>query len=273
MFHVALPLELHYKGTLLSVTKELYENSGVICLIESANRLSISIPVINDSDSPKRLRANSRIAKLIPLSTDDDLFPLDIDDLMSRDDAVDSNYTLKCNAVKKKNPKPTFSRPICPENEGDSDEVIVRNCAEKYASHLSPVRKQQLVELILIYVEAFSIRGELGRTKSFKYKLKIKQGARFMHEQPFRLSTCERNLMRAEIEKMLKLGVIERCDRYVLLYLLRFYWLKRINQQGFWWIYDRWIGIWNQIISVFQTLTICCAVLAKQILKCFVVLT
>ena len=158
---------LHYKGTLLSVMKKPYENSGVIWLIESANRLSISIPVINDSDSPKRLRANSCIAKLIPLSTDDDLFPLDIDDM----------YTLKCNAVKKKNPKPTFSRPICPENEGDSDEVIVRNCVEKYASHLSPVRKQQLVELILIYVEAFSIRGELGRTKSFKYELKIKQGA------------------------------------------------------------------------------------------------
>ena len=36
-----------------------------------------------------------------------------------------------------------------------------------------------------------------------------------MHKQPYCLNIFERNLMRAKIEKMIKLGVIERCDRYV----------------------------------------------------------
>ena len=120
--------------------KEPYEDAGVNCIIESTIRLSISIPIINDSNSPKRLQANTCVAQLIPFPNDDDIYPLDIDALMSNVDSADNDNngdeTLECNAVKKKNPKPEFSRPICPQNEGESDEVIVRKSVKKYASHL-----------------------------------------------------------------------------------------------------------------------------------------
>ena len=65
------------------------------------------------------------------------------------------------------------------------------------------------------YKQAFSLRGELGRTTNFKYKLRFHSGAKFLYKQPFRLSSFEQKLMKLEIEKMLKLRVIERCDSYV----------------------------------------------------------
>ena len=50
---------------------------------------------------------------------------------------------------------------------------------------------------------------------NLKYKLRFLSGAKFLHKQPFRLSSFKRELMKLEIEKMLKLWVIERCDSYV----------------------------------------------------------
>ena len=178
---------------------------GVNCIVETANKDTFAIPELNDSDVPLRLRANSPIVSLTPICNEEQLYPIDVDSVLDGD-------IKHCNAVKKHGPKPSFSRPLCPDDAGGSDENIVRQCVEKYAKRLPRDHKEQLIKLILKYREAFSLR-ELGRTTNFKYQLRFHPDAKFLHKQPYR--SVERDLMKAEIEKMLKLGVIERCDRYV----------------------------------------------------------
>ena len=41
-----------------------------------------------------------------------------------------------------------------------------------------------LTGLVLKYIEIFSLRGELGCTHNFKYKLRFQRGAQFVHKQP-----------------------------------------------------------------------------------------
>ena len=57
-----------------------------------------------------------------------------------------------------------FSKPLCPNDAGGSDEKIDRQSVEKCAEHLPPDRKEQLVKLILKYRDTFSLRGNLGKT-------------------------------------------------------------------------------------------------------------
>ena len=165
---------LRYKGKQIAIVNNKYKDWGVNCIVETANTNTFAIPVLNDSDVPLKLRANSPIVSLTPICNEEQLYPIDVDSVLDGD-------IKHCNAVKKRGPKPSFSRPLCPDDAGGSDEDIVRQCVEKYAKRLSRDRKEQLIQLILKYREAFSLRGELGRTTNFKYQLRFHPEAKFLH--------------------------------------------------------------------------------------------
>ena len=97
--------------------------------------------VLNDSDIPLQLRANGPIVSLTPLCNEEQLYP--------GDDLILDEDIKHCNVVKKRGPKPSFSKPLCPNDAGGSDEEIDRQSVEKCAEHLPPDRKEQLVKLIL----------------------------------------------------------------------------------------------------------------------------
>ena len=200
--------KVKYRGTHVALANVEFEDIVVNSLVDVNCKNIINVPVVNDTNHPMRISTDSALVALLPLMHDDQIYNIDFDEF-----ALEN--VEKCNVVKKRGPKPTFSRPLCPDDKNESDESIVRRCIESKCAKLSVGQKEQLVKLVLQYVEAFSLRGELGRTRNFKYKLRFQKGAKFAHKQPYRLSQFERELMRAEIMKMLKLGVIERCDSYV----------------------------------------------------------
>ena len=56
---------------------------------------------------------------------------------------------------------------------------------------------------------AFSLRGELGKSGSMVYDVRLKRDADNFYRQSYKSSDHERYLMRQEIAKLLKLGIIE----------------------------------------------------------------
>ena len=52
------------------------------------------------------------------------------------------------------------------------------------------------------------MRGEIGKSNSFEDQLKLKENASLLCKQPYQLSIHEKELMKKEIDKLLKMDVI-----------------------------------------------------------------
>ena len=53
-----------------------------------------------------------------------------------------------------------------------------------HLDRVADTRVLALTGLVLKYIEIFSLRGELGCTQHFKYKIRFQKGAKFVQKQP-----------------------------------------------------------------------------------------
>ena len=70
------------------------------------------------------------------------------------------------------NIKPTFSRPLIEENL--TPEQMIRKYAKFNKKLLTKGEQEQLINKLIEHREALSIYGEVGRSKSYAYSLKMK---------------------------------------------------------------------------------------------------
>ena len=97
-----------------------------------------------------------------------------------------------------------------------TDRDIIARDLKSNKSLLTKDQQQKLFDLVYKYRKAFRLRGEIGKSKSFEYQLKLKENASLLCKQPYQLSVHEKELMKKEIDKLLKMNVIEPVtDPYV----------------------------------------------------------
>ena len=105
--------------------------------------------------------------------------------------------------------KPLFSKPLIDPDHDISDRELIERQLRYDKNLLSADDQRKLTDLVYKYKDAFSLRGELGKNKSMLYYIKLKPDAESSHKQAYRLSDHEREIMQQEIDKLLKLGLIE----------------------------------------------------------------
>ena len=86
---------LKYKGMYVGFANEKYDKFGVNCIIKTSNRAIFHIPVVNDTSCGLKIPVNCPIAQLQPIINDEQLFPIDLDEILD-------NVWETCNVVKKK---------------------------------------------------------------------------------------------------------------------------------------------------------------------------
>ena len=112
--------------------------------------------------------------------------------------------------------KPTHSRTLEEVDPKLTDRDIIARDLKYNKSLLTKDQQQKLFDLVYKYRKAFSLRGEIGKSKSFECQLKLKENASLLCKQPYQLSIHEKELMKKEIDKLIKMNVIERVtDPYV----------------------------------------------------------
>ena len=119
-------------------------------------------------------------------------------------------------SVKSPIEKPTHSRTLEKIDPKLTDRDIIARDFKYNKSLLTKDQQQKLFDLVCKYRKAFSLRAEIGKSKSFEYQLKLKENASLLCKQPYQLSIHEKEPMKKEIDKLLKMNVIEPVtDPYV----------------------------------------------------------
>ena len=66
----------------MGLVKEKYDKFGVNCIIETSNRAIFNITVVNDTSCELKIPANCPIAQLQLIINDEQLFPIDLDEIL-----------------------------------------------------------------------------------------------------------------------------------------------------------------------------------------------
>ena len=215
------PRKVEYTGSYNLEYTEKFQNCTITSLINLEGRKRVKVQITNTTNKSFTITKDAQVANVKPLQQKDhSIYYLSEHELQTEFDIDVLSKQEACFATKKKckRPieKPTHSRKLEEVDPQLSDrDIIVRDLKFK-KSLLTKEQQKRLFDLVYKYREAISLRGEIGKSKLFEYKLKLKDDASLLCKQPYQISMHEKGLMKREIEKLLKMNVIEPVtDPYV----------------------------------------------------------
>ena len=183
-------------------------------IVDVNGHSQFTVCIYNPKNTVVKIPKDTNIGYLSPVTPNCSLYLIDESDIEAILDDIDCDEILfpvqsgKGNGKKKTIKKPSFSRPI-DKLDNLTDEEIIRAQIRYNGKLLSDVEREYLIKIVLKYKHAFSLRGELGKSNSLIYHIRLKPDAEHFYRQPFRSSDHEKELMRKEITKLIKLGIVE----------------------------------------------------------------
>ena len=177
----------------------------------------LDVLIGNNSDKIRIIDTNQLMGQIRPVRTDSiqlidqNIVNNLIDQCMTEQPQTEAVFNV-CKK-KSKRSRPQFSKPIESEDDKLSDIELIRKQIKFNDDLLSNQQKEQLIQLVYDNRKAFSLRGEIGESKSAKYEIKMKPDAQYFFRQSYKLSDFEAELMKQEITKLLKLGIIAKSSR------------------------------------------------------------
>ena len=205
------------KGTYICTPTDDYKDNdankivGINTIFDLRKTNNMGVVICNKSDRPITLQRSSIVATAQPTLGNVTLHVLGDEDLNSMINDIPQE-TDRCFAVKSgRRKRPTHSRPYL-EDDDRSDEEIIRSELKYNKDLLSEDEQERLVQLCLKHKAAFSLRGEVGCSKAFEYKIRMKDDAEHFFTQAYKVSDFEREILTQELSKLLKLGIIERAN-------------------------------------------------------------
>ena len=196
---------------------EAYNDNVVCSIVDVRGTSAFSVLLHNPRETVLKVQKGTPVGSLRPVTPDHELFLIDdaaIAEVSEEiNNYVDDNspvYTVKQTKTRHKGKitKPSFSRPL---NDASTltDTEIINSQLRFNGKILTESEKQYLFQIIYKYRLAFQLRGELGKSYSLIYDIRLKTNADNFYRQPYRSSDHERELMRQEIAKLIKLGIVE----------------------------------------------------------------
>ena len=206
-------------GSYVIEPAKAFENNATRGLVDIGSKGSFDYLMYNTSPKPITINRKSPIGVAEMLQPSDMICYTNNEDFMDLvepdPDHISStlSYDNKVpNKIKRKNrnkplKKPTFSRPLVEEDL--SDEEIIRKYVKFDRKLLTEEEREDFIQKIIELKDAFSLRGETGASKSYSYSLRMKPTFTRFFRTNYKLSDHETELMKAEVKKLIKIGVIE----------------------------------------------------------------
>ena len=207
-----------FRGSHIVTACETHSRQLVNCIVDINGRNQFDVCIYNPGNTPLHIRKNTVIGTLAPVTGDCELYLIDESDIDVIHNEMHGDTVFPVISSKNKRSrvkKPTFSRPLRDVCEL-SDEEIIRSQIRFNGKLLTDGEKRYLLKLVLKYRDAFSLRGELGRSNSLIYDIRLKHDAESFYRQPYKSSDHERVLMRQEIAKLIKLGIVEESGKHYI---------------------------------------------------------
>ena len=217
--------KLQVRGTHMLISNSMYHRHIMDQIVDTFSG-KMDVFVTNDSGKEITIQRGSIIASIKPYdTTQTSLMVLDedtINDLLCDTTMEDcflvqsgkpkiNNKKSKSKSKGKTRKKPQFVRPI-ELHSNLSDEEIIDQQLNYNKGLLSEAQQQRLRNVIIKNKAAFSLRSEIGRSKSVKCKIRLQPDATGCYRQPFRLSDFELSLMKTTISNLVKMGVLQKAE-------------------------------------------------------------
>ena len=90
-----------------------------------------------------------------------------------------------------------------------TDEEIMRMKIPLDKSRLNDAEKERLIEMVLDYKQAFSIRDEIGTCPFFEVKLQLRDDKPFF-VRPYNVREDLKPIIQKEMDRLEKLGIIKK---------------------------------------------------------------
>ena len=205
---------LHIHGSHLLVSDNNLQNASVSSVVDVKSKNIFDALIYNDSNTPLHVAKGVHIASLTPIVPTTTLYLIDESDLADIASETNTVFSIQQSTGKgkKRVPKPTFSRAL-PDLTDVSDEDIINSQVRYNGKILTEFEKRTLLKIVFRCRKAFSLRGELGKSSKLIYHIKLKPDADNFFRQAYKSSEHERILMRQEIAKLMKLGIIEESPK------------------------------------------------------------
>ena len=201
------------RGSHIATPVNSYGQYMIANIVDLKTHGKMDLCVFNDTDHNLHIGKGTQLAQVSPASPNVEMLLVDSDDIDTIHDQLAENNTCFAARVKSKSKQPlkktSFSRKLV-EDESVTDEEIIRANLKFDKDCLTKEEKEKLLKLVIKHKQAFSLRGEVGSSKSMTYQIRLRPEAEHFFRQPYRASPLERDLMRQEIEKLIKLGLIEK---------------------------------------------------------------
>ncbi len=203
-----------FYGTYHIIMSPQYASQTVNGVIDLYGKSKFTVPFMNNTKRKLKLHKYTTLGTVQAFKANDEVLCLsDVLDCENALECENGQMFESCLATKKSKSrviqKPTFSKPIRSMDPNLTVEQYVRKNLRYNKKLLDSKGEEKLVKLVMKHIDAFSIDGTIGRSKSFEYRLELQPGAKLQHRQPFRLSPFEQELMDKEMSKFRKMGVIE----------------------------------------------------------------
>ena len=197
------------KGVYMAVPRNKYQHCLVNTIIDLKKSNNMEIWCSNTSSHPITFEKGTIIADVEPCAAKYKLHLLSDEDLSEMRGEIQPDTCFAVKTGKRK--KPTHSRPYV-EDDGRSDESIIREQLKYNRDLLTPEEQDRLLNLVIRYKDCFSLRGEIGESKSFEYRIRMKKDAEHFFKQAYRVSAFEKDILKEELAKLMKLGIVEKAN-------------------------------------------------------------
>lgn len=207
------------RASYIATPSQRYQNNMITHIVDIKGHSPVSLFLRNTSNRNMCIKKHSVITSLTPVVDNSQMLLMDKEDINHIYESEIMNQetcyatSKPKNKGKRKVNKPTFSRSLEDPDNKLSDEDIIRSKI-KFDKHLlTEAEAENLIQTVIKHKNAFSLRGEIGTSRHLTYTIKLKDDSTNCYQQPYRGSEHERKLLRNEISKFLKLGIIEKIDK------------------------------------------------------------
>ena len=176
--------------------------------LNTTSGTNIPIRILNPHKTSITIKKNTKVGTFAPLSASDLITPFDKTQQSQNPNVSHINHS---NSNKSNHSANKSSANSIHHHNLSFEEArkILADTIDLSNSNLNDTQKEQLLDVLAKYREAFSLKGELGNCNLLKHEIPLKPDTRPIYQRPYRYSMFANDEARKHVSGLLEKGVIE----------------------------------------------------------------